>query len=447
MPADVPNIAAASAQWEDDLRFLFASDNGLQEELDNVCDLFQDSPPSDATDESCAHEDEIVSSPTPVVCTKRKAKSGSSTHTYTRQRQEIQQLRDEVKRLQERIASRQADARTASSTLSLWARTASAESAGKHQALQENERLKEAVAENATFIEAMEKVMRKKPRLTTHARDMHSEEWQAYTLAAHASLRVAAIHAIADRQLRRLQTAFVQAGIWDQPQDVFVIRGHPANSRRSSFLVESIHHMTLAAPFRVVGAVAWQVFEGEAPPDLPEGALETFERVDPFTVYGKTQTSPAAPTLPPGHSNMIRKYYVEPDREVIVSRTVLEDATMPHMSKGAVENRCMWLTVVPVDAHRCRFSFVQHSVWPATTDVDAADMDHVVQTMQRMCFAPPPATGLLPSTLDQDTSDNLGMFAERGRRFVRTLKRLVNDAVQAYDDRLSTDERAIVVGL
>ncbi|CAK4086395.1 unnamed protein product [Aphanomyces euteiches] len=66
------------------------------------------------------------------------------------------------------------------------------------------------------------------------------------------------------------------------------------------------------------------------------------ERMDPFTVYARLETPPLPPSGASGHSNMIRKYYVEPERHVIVSRTVVEDAAVPHMTFGAVEDRCVW---------------------------------------------------------------------------------------------------------
>ncbi|KAG9407488.1 hypothetical protein AC1031_002205 [Aphanomyces cochlioides] len=50
--------------------------------------------------------------------------------------------------------------------MSLWERTAKEELAAKEKSLDENEYLREAIYQNATFIEQMQRVFHKKPRLT-----------------------------------------------------------------------------------------------------------------------------------------------------------------------------------------------------------------------------------------------------------------------------------------
>ncbi|KAG9407502.1 hypothetical protein AC1031_002218 [Aphanomyces cochlioides] len=126
----------------------------------------------------------------------------------------------------------------------------------------------------------------------------------------------------------RTQSAMVQAGVFNCEKTLFTARAKLQPDQ--SYVVEIIHNIELDAPFRVVGEAAWSVFEGDFDFDLPLGAKQTYTRMDPKTVYATfvQETSDHIAC----HSNTIRKHYTEPDKEVIVSRTVLDDAAVPYMT-------------------------------------------------------------------------------------------------------------------
>ncbi|KAH9123217.1 hypothetical protein LEN26_008125 [Aphanomyces euteiches] len=161
------------------------------------------------------------------------------------------------------------------------------------------------------------------------------------------------------------------------------------------------------------------------------------ERVDPFTVYARLETPPLPPSGASGHSNMIRKYYVEPERHVIVSRTVVEDAAVPHMTFGAVEDRCVWYEKASWNHIQL---FFLHVLWtPDDADSRANGDDTsaaIVTLMRQVCFKSPRAQGLLPPTGDMEMRQvplaNMQVFADRGRRFLAMLKDHINDAVATY---------------
>ncbi|CAK4095695.1 unnamed protein product [Aphanomyces euteiches] len=319
--------------WLDDLHLLIATDEQLQQELATVCELFDsDDSLSTVTDTTRRPETTTTAQSTDDDngATKRKKRKP----TYIRQQEEIRQLRQQVDHLTALLRARQTtDERTPpSEILPSWRKTAQSELAMKNKTLQENQHLRHAVGQHATFIEQMQQFFHKKPRLSSHI-DLHSEEWQAYKLAAQASLRRAAIHAIADRQYHRMQSAMVQAGVFNCEKTLFTARAKRQPDQ--SYVVEIIHNIELDAPFRVVGAAAWRVFKGDFDFDLPLGADQTFTRMDPNTVYATfvQETSDCMEC----HSNMIRKHYREREMEVIVSRTVLDDAAVPYMTKGEIQ--------------------------------------------------------------------------------------------------------------
>ncbi|KAG9407491.1 hypothetical protein AC1031_002208 [Aphanomyces cochlioides] len=247
-----------------------------------------------------------------------------------KRKEEIAELRRQVDILKARLLEAQQNA-TGKPNMSLWERAARNQIYAYSTAIQENQRLRANISENSIFIEDLESTLRKRPRLLL---DVHAEEWKAYKLAAQASLRVAAIHAIADRHYSQLEAAFIRAGVFQCCDEI--IRDEHVLQSDGWRMPERVYNVTLAAPFRLVGAAVWRVFSGEHPIPLPEGAEETLEKIDPFTVYQIFRNANETNTA---YINLIYKYYVEVDSEVIVWRSVLEDELVPQMKKGRVHNK------------------------------------------------------------------------------------------------------------
>ncbi|CAK4084245.1 unnamed protein product [Aphanomyces euteiches] len=430
--------------WLQDLQLLFATDDQLQEELDNVCELLNedagtapgDSPPLPMS----ASTGNAVKKDTTDECGEdaRREKSAKETTTkrqrhYIRQRDEIRSLRQQIEHLSALLSDKPRSAMT-TYDMPLWERTAKEDLAEKNKSLEENQYLREAIYENATFIEQMQLVFHKKPRLTPHI-DIHSEEWKFYKLAAQSSLREAAIHTIADRQYHRMQSAMVQAGVFGRDKPLFQVLVIPDADRP---YVQEVLHADLNVPWHLLGAAAWNVFERGDPVDLPLNAVQGYTHIDPNTVYSTCMQERSGMTW---HSNMVRKHYVERDRQVIVSRTVLEDAALPHMTKGAIEDRCIWLIVqaLPNEPNRCRFTFLQHVFWP-TEDVatlEKSTMADLLAYLKDISFQfLPTRPGHLPFTTDIDYASlpfpNMAPFVERGTRFTDTLKTQLNDVIQTF---------------
>ncbi|CAK4685878.1 unnamed protein product [Aphanomyces euteiches] len=343
----------------DDLRFLFAADDELNRDLSYVCDLLN--PP----ERRPVSED----GKTKTVTGKRPVQT-----QYKRQQLEILELRRQVDLLKEKLLQAKRFA-TVKPDMSLWERAARDQIYAKSKSFQENEHLKASVEENTTFIEDMTRLLRKKPRLSF---DVHSEEWRTYKLAAQASLRTAAIHAIADYQYNQLQTAFIKAGVHQCPDQV--IQFAPNSSR------------------------------------MDKSFMNTLEVLDPFTVYRAFQNVHENSSA---HVNMIYKYYVECNREVIVWRSVLEDALVPRMAQGTVTNKWGWLIVEPTaDAESCRVTFLLQVVpAPLKNDQKATLADYLTAAKvmaEKYAFGQPPEIpGTFPGGAVNETIEAALTFARR----------------------------------
>ncbi|CAK4617880.1 unnamed protein product [Aphanomyces euteiches] len=67
--------------------------------------------------------------------------------------------------------------------------------------------------------------------------------------------------------------------------------------------------------------------------------LTAFQRMDDNTLYRTLRLANATGEI---HSNLVRKYYPEDDRDIVLWSSVLNDEHIPHMDHGAVNNESGW---------------------------------------------------------------------------------------------------------
>ncbi|CAK4129805.1 unnamed protein product [Aphanomyces euteiches] len=427
-----------------DLHFLFAADEGLREDLSYVCDLLTDSSsnqvlPDAATNEYEARIMNRLLDPEQATTKAPKRRKRPVAHTNPsrdRQRQEIDQLKRQVDLLKDQLHETK---RKSAMTLdmSAWERVAQEQKVAKSRALKENEELRAATHEYVTFIDEMTRVFHKKRHLTLEL-EITSEAWQAYKLAAQASLRVAAIHAIAERQYSRLDTAFIRAGVIDREDDL--IRGIPIPQPDGRVVVERVYHLKVNAPFRTIMASIWRALNSDRGMHLPEGAVETIESIDPTTVYRAFRQSNGNTTT---HWNLLFKYLNETKREVVVWRSVLDDALVPRMSTGTAHDESGWLVVTPIDLTTSRLTLVLNIVAEQNHDGRLLTTEELVDVsatiVDKFSFAhPPEVPGTFPSAPPKTDAEDTDLpfvkrtFVERGKQLEALIKRAVDEAIHEF---------------
>ncbi|KAG9401188.1 hypothetical protein AC1031_009941 [Aphanomyces cochlioides] len=423
-----------------DLPFLIAKDDELSDELAQVSAILT------SIDEEVNESSKTVSSHPKSV--KRTSNSLSASITAPawvsnkyefRQRQELRLLQKQVTELKEQLEL----ARIFSAKkleLPKWERAARLELQAKLRAIAENEQLKADIQGSTSFIATMQKYFRKKPRLSMDI-DIHSEEWMEYKLAAQASLRIAAIHAIADRQYRRMETAFINANLIGVGGNVFCMK--PIRLANSKVIVQLINHVTLAAPCHAVGMAIWQTFHIQQHKSTSQTVTEV---IDANTVYEQyTEMKNGTPC----HSNTISKLYIESNRDVIVWRTVHEDEMTPDMIKGAVEDQWGWIELTPLENPKhCRLTLLMQVM--ADTNESAlpqlkidTTVDSIVTTVEKFSCSSIPQLAL-PTSEPLEEIDRLEMkeglpasllaWIERGRRKEILIRRAVNRAILDFND-------------
>ncbi|CAK4684027.1 unnamed protein product [Aphanomyces euteiches] len=222
----------------------------------------------------------------------------------------------------------------------------------------EQQELRAAVELNRSFIDKMMTQFRKKPCLQQEGL---GAEWQVYRLPAERLSRHAAIHAIAKRQRARKDSAFIMAGLYNQSDNLLRVR-LAAHSTPNAVDYEVSAHLTLQAPYYVVGQALWETYSRKNISNAPLSMEVIQERIDDSTVYERlTDTRHGIAS----HAYTIRKFFREKDEHVIVLRSVLEDALTPTMACGIVKNESVWLTVEPLDNASCRLKYLVKLVFDA----------------------------------------------------------------------------------
>ncbi|KAH9067221.1 hypothetical protein Ae201684P_021385 [Aphanomyces euteiches] len=269
--------------------------------------------------------------------------------------------------------------------------------------------------------------------------DIQSEEWKEYKLAAKASLRVAAIHAIADRQYGRMDTAFINASLAGVSHNVFSLK--TLRVATDKVIVQLINHATLAAPYHAVGTAVWQT---------STSFLSTTEVVDSNTIYDQcVETKHGIPC----HSNTISKLYPEARRDVIVWRTVHEDELAPHMIKG-VDDQWGWITVAQLDNPKhCRLTLLMQimadasDAAPPQLKVDAT-VDSITTALEKFSCSLMPQRSL-PTTEPLGELNRIEVTGalppsllaclERGRRMERLMRRAVDRTILDFNPTKSVN--------
>ncbi|EQC37930.1 hypothetical protein SDRG_04947 [Saprolegnia diclina VS20] len=412
-----------------DIQFLIANDAQLTQDLSHLCAILEGSS-SDSEQSAASSAKRKEAPPSDDEPLPRKPKN----RFQHRQRQEILALRDEVRLLQGEMAKTRRG--RPAPTPSRWEAIAKEERQAKAAVLHENEQLKAAVAHQDTFIETMQRLLRKKPRLEL-LRDPSSEAWKAYTLAAQASLRISAIHAIADRQYHRLRSTFLRLGLLDRPADAAkLVRITPTPQPNGTLVVEYIYDFVLPAPYEAVGEAVWSVFNGANAASCPVDATQHLEIIDDATNY-ETFARPIANATTVAYSNRITKRFREEDRDVVVWRTVLQDERMPHMTQGSVEDECGWLVVAAMTHETCRLSFVLSvvagctSIETVTRGIEAFAFGHLAESGSSPLVETPPSTTMVA-------------LMDKGKRFEVALRMAVAKAIAAHQTAASlSSERRV----
>ncbi|KAH9138519.1 hypothetical protein AeRB84_017184 [Aphanomyces euteiches] len=413
-----------------DLPFLIVKDEELSEELAHVSAVlasFNDestiAPQTQATDDITRGQSQcpLASKPTTDAPPQRRKKFSTNYQA------EICHLQTQVEQLK-----RQLDEKSVADSVEKvsWKHIAWVELQAKRRALDVNDQLKGNIQDNKSFIHEMQTFFHKRPRLTIES-DIQSEEWKEYKLAAKASLRVAAIHAIADRQYGRMDTAFINASLAGVSHNVFSLK--TLRVATDKVIVQLINHATLAAPYHAVGTAVWQT-------------STSFLSVKQATRRQRSWTPTPSTT---SASRPSTAFLATPTR----SPSFHEDELAPHMIKG-VDDQWGWITVAQLDNPKhCRLTLLMQimadasDAAPPQLKVDAT-VDSITTALEKFSCSLMPQRSL-PTTEPLGELNRIEVTGalppsllaclERGRRMERLMRRAVDRTILDFNPTKSVN--------
>ncbi|RHZ13118.1 hypothetical protein DYB26_008255 [Aphanomyces astaci] len=290
--------------------------------------------------------------------------------------------------------------------MAIWAAAARHERIEARRAMDENNALRTAVNDRAESIEHLRRIFLKKTNpFTVHfPLCSHEKECFHFHLPVDPVHRIAAIHAISDRQRRRHVQILIQAGILDQETDLYAATPITLADNRPGLQV--INHVNLPIPHH------------------------TLERIDDHTIYERfNQLQSLDERLV---SNTIRKLFRGPDKDVVICRTVLHDAAYPvdTATLSLVDDMAGCVFQVPLEAHGASMS----------TPPTHYDMEEIISVLHTMSFVssaqPTPRTTMhiqhaqtLDLTAISTPVPSMGTFLPRGKDFELAIKASLNAAI------------------
>ncbi|KAH9067312.1 hypothetical protein Ae201684P_021472 [Aphanomyces euteiches] len=366
---------------ERDLHFLIATDEQLETELDHMCSLLIDAS-SDASVESNA-------SPSVQPTQQPTKRKGLNSQPVSRRKKEMFELQRQVKVLKDELETAKYQA-AMQREMSCWEKAARS---GRKQ-------LFDRKNEVSPGQEAP-----KKPRPIS-GKSTSSLRVLLFALLGSTQLRTG--NSVVWTQL----SSMLACGVSEKTELLYVLKRRMAAKHFAlkSFATSSSTHPKTSlrrqrGQYLVILKCNFQ-------------SLLTIEMIDPCTLYEMNEV----PT-PDGvicHSNIIRKAYMDEDRHVMLSRTVLHDALAPQMMHRDVEDE--------------RLS------WKMTIQIHSSAISHFFSMFRKFTQITLETTGqgLLPKESQEAAwkafPPSMEAFSKNGKEFGKYLLQVIKQAVKSFHE-------------
>ncbi|OQS05886.1 hypothetical protein THRCLA_02029 [Thraustotheca clavata] len=296
----------------------------------------------------------------------------------------LDSLRDERNQLENELAKLQHESAIKIQGLSdddaMWERVAMNQKALKLKAQRENDELRAWITEQTIYRDYLEKTLLKRPRLITNIMDkLGDDRWKSLVLGTSGDERIAAIHAIADRQYENVETEMITKGLFQPTCDVLNVR-----LASKVCTAEGVRYTVLKAKIDEVAQAAMEVLRNrqsilkrEAMNRGAKASLDAKKQV--FHIDDDTFYSREVVTHPNGNmkvtTSMITKKYLDilTGNVCIIWRSVLSDEGLPHDPDSFVNDEYGWLHFAPKDADHVHYKVYLNSSTPIPPTATAMD--------------------------------------------------------------------------
>ncbi|KAF0689727.1 Aste57867_18838 [Aphanomyces stellatus] len=229
-----------------------------------------------------------------------------------------------------------------------WEKTATDAWQTREAAERDNKRLKRAVEEQLAMIEAMDTMLRKRPRVENMAESLCAD----VTRLGDDDTRGRAMDRILEAHLSSLNHVFVRAKLIDTPSSEIKSAKILHLPLHDSLAVDVVRCWHLPYSFDVVAAAAWRAWTHQADDNTPQSKIvECLADLDTRYIRVPLNDTAKCPKATRIFTQSLFRRKYEATRVVILGRGILDDAR--HPAPGHVADALTWITVERVTETSC----------------------------------------------------------------------------------------------
>ncbi|KDO24886.1 hypothetical protein SPRG_09530 [Saprolegnia parasitica CBS 223.65] len=327
--------------------------------------------------------------PPPAQTKKRRAHDGPKEEiAYLRQKQLT--LATQLGRLKQRAEMSIDDTDSAS-----WQQRAVHQQHAVQRARHENTRLRELLESQLKFVQALQRVLIKRPRLSLFPR------CAAHGAVLGLSEREASLEVLFQAQYNKLETHWVRHGLFESTDSGDAMRKTNIESLAfgGTMHLNSLLGTPCSLPFMALSDILWDLMTSELAP-----SCQLLEEFHPQLRYVRHDMRLHDPKLPTLESRLAHRRFNEPNRVVLLTRSIVDDGLYPHTQGHLIENRATWSVISSKGPNECYLAVYVNVALP----IFPAD----VEAMQ-------PAAGTLTELLLLLTASNSERFGARVQDAIR----------------------------
>ncbi|KAF0682612.1 Aste57867_25249 [Aphanomyces stellatus] len=338
-----------------------------------VIDPFGDK--HDAREDSTSDDTSVV----PANDAAGKPKRKRVRHHRPTLKHEIMRLQEKQRELQAQLNALETQIVVEPSTpASVWEVRAKAQMEAAAKAKRDNAALRTLLQDQLRTAQTLERILKKKPKLEISP-DFSADAWREWRLDADPARRLHAMTAITDHVYAKLDSEFIQHGLYDlEPGQ----SGITMRTQDNTLWFDFLHCGDLDVSYAEAQALMWAIscFDVALPGN---SVVHTYGQklLDDATTtmcYAQTKSTAVANgrTLHTEGRWLLRQF-VEAGRTVIVCRSIVDDALHPHGVDQWRDNLVAWIVLepCPTDATKTRQLFLFENT-PTMPPYRRADGDH-----------------------------------------------------------------------
>ncbi|OQS06282.1 hypothetical protein THRCLA_01684 [Thraustotheca clavata] len=247
---------------------------------------------------------------------------------------ELKYLRKTMVELREKLVKLETKAASATEDKSDWEAVARRQAMERHQAQQENARLKQELEQQIQLANALEILLTQQTQTASAIEDLSCEQ-----LPINVIKRAAKMHKLVDNEFHRLETVFVQHGILGRNDSSYA---NITVAEKAKSIIQLTLTRVAAVP-SILSLLAdrfWNIFTNDiVTPDL---SLKVLEIVDTNTIYYQFEVH-NHDCLPLLRCNYVIKRYIQPHATSFVIRTMGHDPLHPISDSSWSSEDTIWI--------------------------------------------------------------------------------------------------------